>query len=79
MYSFLAVLGVVLWIFLALWPAMMAKKKGYSFVLFFIISIFISWLLGLIIVLFLSDKNETAESREASAAAEKALDIEENQ
>ncbi len=79
MYSFLAVLGVVLWIFLALWPAMMAKKKGYSFILFFIISIFISWLLGLVIVLLLSDKNETAESREASAAAEKALDIEENQ
>lgn len=74
---FFIVLGAVLWVILALWPAFMARRKGYSFLLFFILAVFISWLLTLIIVSFLEDKNETAASKAADRAAERALEKEE--
>jgi phosphotransferase system glucose/maltose/N-acetylglucosamine-specific IIC component len=71
-------LGFVLWIILAFWPAYVAKRRGRSFLLFFILGIFISWLLALILAYILPDKNETPQSREADRAAEKALAKEEN-
>lgn len=37
--SFVLVLGIVLWIFIALWPARVAYRKGYSFLLFFLFSL----------------------------------------
>lgn len=45
-----------LWVLVALWPAMLAKQKGYSFWLFFLISLFFWWI-TLFVVLFLKDKN----------------------
>ncbi|HSW84984.1 MAG TPA: hypothetical protein VLF79_00005 [Candidatus Saccharimonadales bacterium] len=78
MVSFFIVLGVALWIILAFWPSVIARRKGYSFILFLIIAILISWLLALIIVLFLKDKNETAKSRADDRAAEAELEKEEN-
>ena len=74
--TFFVILGIVLWIVGAFWPAILARKKGYSFMLFFLISIIISWLLALIVVLILKHKNETEEDRLADAAAEKALESE---
>jgi len=79
MGSFYAVLGIVLWIVLAFWPAIMAKKKGYSFIMFFLLAVVISWLLALIVILFMKDKTQTPESIAADKAAEAALDKEENQ
>lgn len=67
-YSYFAVLGIVAWVALALWPAFIAKRKGYSFVLFFIIGVFISFLLALIIAAVLKDKDP------AVAAADKAAE-----
>lgn len=55
---FMIVLGIFLWVMLALWPGFMARKKGYSFLLFALIALFISFLLALIIVLFLPDKTK---------------------
>ena len=78
MYTSYVMVGILLWIILALWPAFVAKRKGYSFLLFFILSIFISWLLALIIVLVLKDKHETPESRAADKAADRALAKEED-
>ena len=78
MTSFFLIMGIVLWVLLALWPAFMARRKGYSFVLFLIIALFLSWLLALIIVLVMKDKNKTAESIAADQAAEAALAKEEN-
>jgi len=75
---FFGILGAVLWIILAFWPAIVARKKGYSFILFFLLSIVISWLITLIIVLVLKNRNETAEDRAASQAADKVLEAEEN-
>jgi competence protein ComGC len=76
MSGFLVVLGIVAWVALAFWPATLAKKKGYSFILFLLIAIVISWLLALIITLFLKDKNETAQDRADNAAAEAAIERE---
>lgn len=74
---FFVILGIVAWIIFAFWPASIAKRKGYSFILFFLLSIFISWILTLILVLILTDKNMTDEERRADEAAEKALAREE--
>ncbi|MEI7683292.1 MAG: hypothetical protein WCJ24_03275 [Candidatus Saccharibacteria bacterium] len=67
---FIGIMGLFLWVFLALWPAMIARRKGYSFVLFFILAIFISWPIALIITFFIKDKTQTAQSR----ADDKAVD-----
>jgi hypothetical protein len=74
---FWIILGVALWIMLAFWPAMIAKRKGYSFWLFFAISVIVSWLLALVLILILEDKNKTAADRADDRAAEAALDAEE--
>jgi hypothetical protein len=50
-----AILGAFLWVLLALWPALIAKKKGYSFILFFILSLFFWWI-TLFVALFMKDK-----------------------
>jgi ABC-type glycerol-3-phosphate transport system permease component len=34
------VLAVVIWILIAFWPARVARRKGHSFLLFFIFSLF---------------------------------------
>lgn len=75
--SFYFFLGAVLWIVLALWPAYAAKRKGYSFILFFLLAILISWLLALIIALVMPNKRLTAADRRADDAAEQALEKEE--
>lgn len=51
------ILGVILWVLLAFWPAMLAKRKGYSFILFLVLSWFVSFVITLLVVLFLKDKN----------------------
>lgn len=55
----LIILGILLWILLALAPAFIARKKGYSFLLFMLIAICVSFLFALVIVLFLPNKNLT--------------------
>lgn len=79
MNSFFIVLGIALWIILAFWPAVIARKKGYSFVLFLLTAIFFSWIISLIIVLFLKDKNETAEQRADDKAVDAILDEQEHE
>lgn len=53
---FLLILGAVLWVFLALWPASIASKKGHSFWLFFIISLFFWWI-TLFVAIFMKDQS----------------------
>lgn len=75
--TFFMILGIFLWVILALWPAYKAKKKGYSFILFLLLALVTSWLISLIVVLLIKDKNESPESRAANEAADKALEKEE--
>lgn len=53
--AFFIIMGVFLWILLAMAPAFIARKKGYSFLLFFIISLFFWWI-TLFVTFFLKDK-----------------------
>lgn len=75
--AFLVMLGIVLWLVFAIWPAYIAKTKGYSFILFLILSWFVSFILTLLVVLLLKDKTLTPADKTADEAAEAALDKEE--
>jgi hypothetical protein len=59
------ILGIVIWVTIALWPAFRARNKGYSFLLFFLISLAFWWI-TLFVTFFLKDKTAvaTAESDE---------------
>ncbi|HEY4963274.1 MAG TPA: hypothetical protein VIH90_01075 [Candidatus Saccharimonadales bacterium] len=50
------IIGIFLWIMVALWPAFIAKRKGHSFILFFLISLPFWWI-TLFVTLFMKDKS----------------------
>lgn len=70
-------LGAILWAIFVFLPAIIAKKKGYSFLLFFLLSIPFFWA-TIFVAVILKNKNETAADRAASQAADKALAKEES-
>lgn len=70
-------LGIIAWVVFAFWPASIAKKKGYSFILFFLLSIVISWLLALLIAAIIDDKTLTDEEIAENKAIEKVLEADE--
>lgn len=63
----LSVLGAILvllaWLALALLPASIAKGKGHSFFLWFILSIFFWWI-TLFVTLFMHDRNRPATTNQ---------------
>lgn len=65
---FFIILGTILWVALALWPAFIAKGKGYSFILFFLISL-LFWWITLFVVIFLKDKGQPGSSPTPPSAA----------
>lgn len=67
---FFIILGVIAWVSFALWPAFIAQRKGYSFVLFLLLGIVFSFLLALIVAALLKDKTLTPEE---ARRVEKAL------
>ncbi len=74
--SFFIILGVSLWVLLALWTGRTASRKGHSFAVYF-------WLglvpiIGLIAATMVEDRNETAQDRVDEDAVDKVLEIEEN-
>lgn len=73
MYMFWVILGIVAWFAFALWPASIAKRKGYSFSLFLILGILTSFILTLIVAQLLKDKNETAQDRKEEREVEEVL------
>ncbi len=79
MITFYAILGIILWVALAFWPAVIAKRKGYSFGLFLLLALVISFIFAYIVVALLEDKNETAEAKADDQAAEEILDKQEDQ
>jgi phosphotransferase system glucose/maltose/N-acetylglucosamine-specific IIC component len=52
-----------LWITIALWPASIARQKGYSFFLWFILSLFFWWITLFVVMFGLKDKNVSTPSR----------------
>lgn len=63
------IIGIILWVLLAFWPAMLAKRKGYSFILFLILSWFVSFAITLLAVLFLKDKNKISADQTINKTA----------
>jgi len=51
----LVILGIILWIMVAFWPAFIARGKGYSFWLFLLISLPFWWI-TLFVAIGLKDK-----------------------
>jgi hypothetical protein len=57
-YGF-GILGAVLWICVAIWPARIAAQKGRSFFLWFILSLFFWWI-TLFVAYSLKDNSRSA-------------------
>lgn len=49
-------LGIMLWVMVAFWPALIASRKGYNFWLFFLLSLPFWWIM-LFVALFIKDKS----------------------
>jgi ABC-type Mn2+/Zn2+ transport system permease subunit len=75
--SFFIIFGLIIWLSLAFLPAYLAKKKGYSFLLFLVLSWFVSFLATLLVVVILKDKNMSTQDRADERAAEAALERDE--
>ena len=71
--AFYLTLGIIFWLFIALWPAIWAKKKGYSFLLILLLAWVTSFIVALIVVALLKDKNQTSSSHSDSQAADNVL------
>jgi hypothetical protein len=40
LWTGIGIIGLIIWILIAFWPARVARRKGHSFFLFFIFSLF---------------------------------------
>ena len=58
MYFGLFIIGIILWIFVAFWPARVAQSRGYNFWLFLVLSWFISFILALLLAYLLPNKHQ---------------------
>jgi hypothetical protein len=66
------ILGIILWVIFAFWPAIVARRKGHSFILFFLLSLVI-FVFALILAYAVKDKTLTAQDIADDKAAEAAL------
>lgn len=57
------ILGLFLWILIALWPARVAASKGHSFWLYFLLSIPFWWITLFIVYFGLQDKHASTASK----------------
>ena len=56
------ILGVIIWIAIAFWPARVAGRKGHSFIGYFIFSLFF-FPAALIVAFLVEDKSASTGSR----------------
>jgi hypothetical protein len=73
---FYLILGAVIWVIIAFWPAMIARRKGYSFILFFLLSL-VFFPLSLILAFVAKDKTKTPQDIADEKAVDKELEREE--
>ncbi len=59
MWFGMIILGLVIWIAIAFWPARVAARKGRSFFLWFILSLFFWWI-TLFVAYAIKDNTYTA-------------------
>ncbi len=65
------ILALIACILIAIWPARIASKKGYSFVLWFLLSIFFWWITLFVTAFVLKDQTRTPEDIAAQEAIDK--------
>ncbi len=71
------VLYIIAAILIAIWPARVAKRKGHSFWLWLLISLFF-WFIALFVVYFgLEDNTKTAKDKADEEAVDKILEKQE--
>lgn len=58
---FYIILGIIIWVAIAFWPATIARRKGYSFIGFFLVSL-LFWWITLFVTLFMKDKTKPTSS-----------------
>ncbi len=59
--AFVWILGIIIWVAIALLPAMIAKNKGHSFWGWFLLSIFFWWI-TLFVAIFMHDRSHPTPS-----------------
>jgi hypothetical protein len=55
------ILGLILWIMVAFWPASIAAKKGRSFLGWFVLSLFFWWI-TLFVALAMEDRSQVPKT-----------------
>lgn len=56
------IIGAIIWVALAFWPARVANRKGHSFIGFFLLSL-IFWPLALVVAYLVRDRRPAAAGR----------------
>jgi len=59
------ILGVIVWLALAFWPASVASRKGHSFLGYFLLSIFFWWITLFIVYFGLKDNSQNSYAHES--------------
>ena len=62
------ILGLIVWIIVAIFPARIASSKGRSFLLWFIISLFFWWITLFVALAMKDESRKSSKSFEAEAA-----------
>jgi hypothetical protein len=70
------ILGVIVWILVAIWPGRVASNKGHSFFAWFIISLFFWWITLFWVYFGMKDKTKTAQDVAYEEVVDKKLDQE---
>lgn len=73
------ILGLIVWILIAIWPASVAFKKGHSFLGWFIISLFFWWITLFWVYFGMKDYTKTARDTTDEKAVDEVLEREEHQ
>jgi hypothetical protein len=62
---FFWILGIIIWVAIAFWPANVAKNKGHSFLGYFALSVFFWWITLFIVYFGLKDVSRTPAAAQA--------------
>ncbi len=71
--------GLLAWIIIAIWPAMVAHKKGHNFFFWFVLSLFFWWITLFVVYFGLKDFTKTPEDIAADKAVKEIMDREMNE
>ena len=65
MVAFFWILGIIVWVAIAFWPATVAKNKGHSFLGYFLLSLLFWWITLFIVYFGLEDKTQPPKAAQS--------------